>query len=67
MQRTNKFILASFVSINYDNLEKWAEKKGYDSIEYKELYEYYLKDNMLKLIEERQNRLLNKTGTGDAK
>lgn len=42
-------------------------KKGYDSIGYKELYEYYLKDNMLKLIEERQNRLLNKTCTGDAK
>ena len=44
-----------------------AEKKGYDSMGYKELYEYYLKDNMLKLIEERQNRLLNKIGTGDAK
>ena len=27
LQRTNKFILASFVSINYDNLEKWTEKK----------------------------------------
>ena len=67
LQRTNKFILASFVSINYDILEKWAEKKGYDSIGYKELYEYYLKDNMLELIEERQNRLLNKIGTGDAK
>ena len=39
-ERINMTILGTLVSLNYDELEKWASENNYNAIGYKEYFEY---------------------------
>ena len=39
-ERVDRFVLGTLVSMQYENIERWAETKGYKTIGYKELSEY---------------------------
>ena len=40
LERINMTILGTLVSLNYDELEKWASENNYNAIGYKEYFEY---------------------------
>ncbi|MDC7956353.1 hypothetical protein PKF05_10995, partial [Fusobacterium simiae] len=40
LERINMTILGTLVSLNYDELKKWAGENNYDAIGYKEYFEY---------------------------
>ena len=40
LERINMTILGTLVSLNYDELEKWASENNYNAIVYKEYFEY---------------------------
>ena len=39
-ERVDRFVLGTLVSMQYEDIERWAETKGYKTIGYKELSEY---------------------------
>ncbi|MHB9308328.1 hypothetical protein ACW0S9_00265, partial [Fusobacterium polymorphum] len=40
LERINMTILGTLVSLNYDELQKWASENNYNAIGYKEYFEY---------------------------
>ena len=39
-ERIDRFVLGTLVSMQYEDIERWAKTKGYNSVGYKELLEY---------------------------